>query len=81
MERVLRTLEKARPYSDLQLGSIRPDYLIPNSDEESFRICEINARFMFNGFFIGTWMSCANKGNSFPEEYAATTCSNVNIKL
>ncbi|KAJ5813813.1 uncharacterized protein N7503_000563 [Penicillium pulvis] len=47
------------PPFDQCLGSWRPDFLIeevPNSTEskqtrEKFRICEINARFCWNGFF------------------------------
>lgn len=46
-----------RPYRERQ-GSWRPDFLVerdidpscPNSTVERFQICEINARFCWNGF-------------------------------
>ncbi|KAJ5958756.1 uncharacterized protein N7479_005906 [Penicillium vulpinum] len=49
----------SRPFDQHQ-GSWRPDFLIeevpttdgPESSKEQFRICEINARFAFNGFLI-----------------------------
>lgn len=47
--RVLRSIAVTRPYDSI--GSIRPDYLIPENPGESLRICEINARFIFNGFY------------------------------
>ncbi|KAJ5360230.1 hypothetical protein N7517_009421 [Penicillium concentricum] len=48
----------SRPFD--KQGSWRPDFLIeevpttggPESSKEQFRICEINARFAFNGFLI-----------------------------
>ncbi|KAL1409567.1 hypothetical protein Q8F55_003552 [Vanrija albida] len=44
--RVLAALDATREFT---LGSIRPDYLIPEADAP-LRVCEINARFPFNGF-------------------------------
>lgn len=49
----------SRPFDNHQ-GSWRPDFLIeevtttdgPGSSKEHFRVCEINARFAFNGFLI-----------------------------
>ncbi|KMU86017.1 hypothetical protein CIHG_03548 [Coccidioides immitis H538.4] len=51
--------DAVRPYNQC-LGSWRPDFLIdeatpgaePGSVEEQFVICEINARFSFNGFCV-----------------------------
>lgn len=54
VERVLRSLELRRPYTDI--GSYRPDYLIPLHHHQPLAICEINARFMFNGFFAGAYI-------------------------
>ncbi|WOO79576.1 uncharacterized protein LOC62_02G003096 [Vanrija pseudolonga] len=47
IERVLRAIDAQRPYTDV--GSIRPDYIVP-PDGAPLRVCEINARFPFNGF-------------------------------
>ncbi|RUS33855.1 hypothetical protein BC938DRAFT_483476, partial [Jimgerdemannia flammicorona] len=52
IERVLRRLEDIRKFE--RVGSIRPDFIVPEKQGESVRICEINARFMFNGYFTGT---------------------------
>lgn len=43
------------PYSPLQMGSWRPDFLVEdaNGGHENFRLSEINARFCFNGFMHG----------------------------
>lgn len=54
VERVLRSLESRRPYDNL--GSYRPDFLIPLHQYGPLSICEINARFMFNGFFSGAYL-------------------------
>lgn len=51
------------PSFDQCLGSWRPDFLIENVSDsskpnwtcEKFRICEINARFCWNGFFHGAY--------------------------
>ncbi|CAG8092793.1 unnamed protein product [Penicillium salamii] len=42
-----------RPYSERK-GSWRPDFVIENDETgaENFRICEINARFCWNGFML-----------------------------
>ncbi|KAL7266581.1 hypothetical protein RUND412_010868 [Rhizina undulata] len=53
IERVLRALDLTRPYKDV--GSWRPDFLIPEERERSVAICEINARFAFNGYFAGEY--------------------------
>lgn len=50
MERVLRSLVSRRPYA---MGSYRPDFLIPLKKDGPLSICEINARFSFNGFIVG----------------------------
>lgn len=52
IERVLRKLDLVRSYENV--GAIRADILIPGSESGATRICEINARFMFNGFFLAT---------------------------
>ncbi|KAL7267283.1 hypothetical protein RUND412_010138 [Rhizina undulata] len=54
IERVLRALDLRRPYKDV--GSWRPDFLIPEESEKSVAICEINARFAFNVFFAGEYI-------------------------
>ncbi|KAL7265951.1 hypothetical protein RUND412_011519, partial [Rhizina undulata] len=54
IKRVLRALDLRRPYKDV--GSWRPDFLIPEENEKSLAICEINARFAFNGFFGGDYI-------------------------
>ena len=69
IERVLRKLDSTRPYDSA--GAIRTDILIPEDETTASRICEINARFMFNGFFSGTigcqesqrWDYCTDVGN------------------
>ena len=33
-------------------GSWRPDILYPQNDLDRFQICEINARFPFNAFYV-----------------------------
>ncbi|KAF8529929.1 hypothetical protein BDD12DRAFT_800179 [Trichophaea hybrida] len=48
IERVIRQLDSERPYE--RVGCIRPDFLIPDDPQEPLKVCEINARFMFNGF-------------------------------
>ena len=55
IERLLRKLDAIRPYEDV--GCIRPDILIPESVTEAAKFCEINARFMFNGFFHNVLIS------------------------
>lgn len=45
---VLNTV-KHRPY---KIGSWRPDILLPDNSTDMFLICEINARFPFNGYFV-----------------------------
>ena len=69
IERTLRKLDHTRPY--YSVGTIRTDILIPEDEIAASRICEINARFMFNGFFAATlggkeiqrWDFCADAGN------------------
>ncbi|KAF8244005.1 hypothetical protein K440DRAFT_605498 [Wilcoxina mikolae CBS 423.85] len=53
IERVIRQLDNERPYD--RVGCIRPDFLVPEDPQEPLKVCEINARFMFNGFIVGTW--------------------------
>ncbi|KAI5780269.1 hypothetical protein DFH27DRAFT_657109 [Peziza echinospora] len=56
VEGVLRRLDELRPYAGV--GSYRPDFLVPEvEEEEGTRICEINARFVFNGYFLGAMQS------------------------
>ena len=45
---VLRIIE-SQPYS---IGSWRPDILFPQDGMGEFLICEINARFPFNGYYL-----------------------------
>lgn len=51
IERVLRSLASRRPYA--AVGSYRPDFLIPSQKDGPLSVCEINARFSFNGFIAG----------------------------
>lgn len=51
IERVLRSLASRGPYTGM--GSYRPDFLIPLQKDGPLSICEINARFSFNGFIAG----------------------------
>lgn len=44
----LLSLMEGKPYS---IGSWRPDLLFPVGSSDSFVICEINARYAFNGYF------------------------------
>ena len=32
-------------------GSWRPDILYPKDEPDNFKVCEINARFPFNGYY------------------------------
>lgn len=50
VERVLRALDVHRPYKSV--GCYRPDFLVPQKDDGPLQICEINGRFMFNGYLI-----------------------------
>ncbi|KAJ5773681.1 hypothetical protein N7457_008577 [Penicillium paradoxum] len=59
-ERLLQWMENLdgrvlRPFKSCQ-GSWRPDFLLESSDDpeqiENYRICEINARFCWNGFLF-----------------------------
>ena len=69
IERTLRKLDLIRPYDSV--GVIRTDILIPEEESGASRICEINARFIFNGFFPAAlggqesqrWDFCADVGN------------------
>lgn len=54
IERVLRSLVSRRPYATI--GSYRPDFLIPLQKDGALSICEINARFSFNGFIAGAYL-------------------------
>jgi len=67
IERVLRKLDSLRPYD--RVGVLRPDILIPDSEREATKICEINARFMFNGFFIGALASHASDEWNFTQGF------------
>lgn len=67
IERVLRKLDSLRPYS--HVGLFRPDILIPDSEREATKICEINARFMFNGFFMSALLSQASEELDFAEGF------------
>jgi hypothetical protein len=46
--KVLETV-KHRPY---KIGSWRPDILFPDKSTDVFLVCEINARFPFNGYYV-----------------------------
>jgi len=67
IERVLRELDLHRPYD--HVGVIRPDILIPDSGGEATKICEINARFMFNGFFYSALCTHASDVLDFINEF------------
>lgn len=54
IERVLRSLESRRPYNNI--GTYRPDFLIPLHQNDPLSFCEINARFAFNGFVAGSYV-------------------------
>ncbi|KAF3907312.1 hypothetical protein ABW21_db0206003 [Orbilia brochopaga] len=60
VERILRRLNNEGPA--WRTGSWRPDILVENYTEQSascpsIRICEINARFVFNGYFLNDGLS------------------------
>ena len=76
IERVLRKLDSLRPYD--RVGFIRPDILIPDSERQATKICEINARFIFNGFFSGAIVSEASGELGFTKgfESGMTVVSN-----
>ena len=69
IERILRKLDLIRPYD--RVGAIRTDILTPEDESAASRICEINARFMFNGFFSAVlgcqesqrWDFCKDAGS------------------
>lgn len=50
IERTLRILGDVRRYDGL--GFLRPDFIIPREQGAKLRICEINARFLFNGNIV-----------------------------
>jgi hypothetical protein len=54
IERVLRSLESRRPYNNI--GTYRPDFLIPLHQNEPISFCEINDRFAFNAFIQSSYM-------------------------
>ncbi|KAL4807138.1 hypothetical protein BDV18DRAFT_136995 [Aspergillus unguis] len=61
-EKLLRSMAKldTRPFKTCS-GSWRPDFLLEPSQEdpdgiENYRVCEINARFCWNGFFHSYWV-------------------------
>lgn len=59
IERVIRQLEIDRPYD--RVGFLRPDFLVPENAYEPLKVCEINARFLFNCFISGPWVGDAIK--------------------
>jgi len=76
IERVIRRLENERPYD--KVGSIRPDFLVPENTEEPLRVCEINARFVFNGFILGAWLGdSVNELGLLPEGYEVSAVTIV----
>jgi len=78
MEQVFRRLDIERPYN--RQGSIRPDFLVPENAEEPLRVCEINARFVFNGFIIGAWLGDSVKEMGFlPEGYEVSAATIVSL--
>ena len=67
IERLLRKLDVIRPYENV--GCIRPDILVPVSVTEATKVCEINARFMFNAFFNNVLISQVSDEWDFCKEY------------
>ncbi|KAK9710281.1 hypothetical protein K7432_008521 [Basidiobolus ranarum] len=53
LENVLKRLAIHRPY---EVGSYRPDFLVPEDDNAPIQVCEINCRFMFNGFLMAQYV-------------------------
>ncbi|KAK6353571.1 hypothetical protein TWF696_005533 [Orbilia brochopaga] len=75
IERILRRLDSEGPA--WTTGSWRPDVLIENDTEGAsghprIRICEINARFVFNGYFYGCGLSRYFGDNTSPVQPAFT---------
>ncbi|KAF8446568.1 hypothetical protein BDZ91DRAFT_670102 [Kalaharituber pfeilii] len=52
IEKILKKLDNVRKFD--KVGSIRPDFIVPD-DGGPVRICEVNARFIFNGFYLATF--------------------------
>ena len=76
IERTLRKLDLIRPYDGV--GAIRTDILIPEDESAATRICEINARFMFNGFFAAVFGGQATQRWNFGTDVGnvmTTVCS------
>ena len=79
VERVLRRLDEVRPYT--AVGSFRPDFLVPEDGGIALKICEINARFVFNGYFLGALQTEAMVGLGLNMGYEKAGEGIVNIAI
>ncbi|EWC46460.1 hypothetical protein DRE_04403 [Drechslerella stenobrocha 248] len=79
IERILRRLEsEGVPW---QTGVWRPDFLIEDDletpgSQPSIKICEINARFGFNGFFMGQGLARFYENDTSPTQPAFSNFKN-----
>ena len=64
-EKEQQLLEALGDIQPLRLGALRPDFIIDSSG--SPRICEVNARFPVNGFFLSRYLDLIIEKMSKPE--------------
>jgi hypothetical protein len=69
-------LEQIKRISSIpyEIGGIRPDYIYTKSGVPV--ICEINARFMYNGFYMSTYMNSVYS-RMYPEYSSLTGIANL----